>query len=255
MHFKKTAKTEVASTRARDAAELGIDGQSGDSDAGEGIKLSVEQIGFRTCGISGCEQILHGDQSSGKDNSHYWNWHHADSIARCADHGCQMLFSSREGLQAHYEQRHTVFRCYKCFSHDPEAFTLEDELRQHWRLFHLQKVKRWICVFEAQGSAHVAVRLQFEGCTDCVHGKTYDRRYDALKHLKAVHVDSEAELGQGPLSFSLLDIFVKEVWDYKVEEETGSEERNEEHPRWDSDGSDEENLIEPDDMFYVAELA
>ena len=58
----------------------------------------------RKCEIPGCEAKLSEDQIE----SHYWNEHHADTMAQCAMSGCRMTFGSNENLQLHYELAHTV---------------------------------------------------------------------------------------------------------------------------------------------------
>ncbi|KAI8626353.1 hypothetical protein F5Y19DRAFT_227422 [Xylariaceae sp. FL1651] len=247
------ASTESSTQHTHYEESLPIDSPF---DAVESTYLTIESIGFRACNIIGCSQRLDNGGGSNDLMLHYWNWHHADSIARCSDHRCQMVFSSRECLEAHYEQRHTAFHCNNCLEHDQDGYGLEDELRQHWRSCHTQKVKRWVCddiLRQGQATHAKTFNVPFDSCQSCVNGQKYDRRYDALKHLANVHsYPNEYELGIGEPLLSALQPFVVAVWVYEVEG------RREPHKPIDSGMQlwhDSDSEEEVDDMFYVAELA
>ncbi|KAI1074223.1 hypothetical protein F5B20DRAFT_574225 [Whalleya microplaca] len=194
-------------------------------DGSESMHVALDSIGFLACSISGCRQRLHNELPLANEIYHYWDWHHADSIARCAVHRCQRTFGSRANLQAHYKSTHTIFLCHNCEDKDQEGFALEDELRQHWRSYHLQRISRW----------------------------RYDRPYDALKHLKTVHFGKSVDSSWPP--FSELEDFVTEVWLYKAENYEQTSQRHGKVLQWGSDESDEESQVGLDDMFYVEELA
>ncbi|TRX91712.1 hypothetical protein FHL15_007494 [Xylaria flabelliformis] len=215
-----------------------------------------ETMGYLACAIQGCSERLDDNELS--KTLHYWNWHHADNISRCADERCRMVFANNRCLEAHYIQRHTAFFCILCFGHDLEGYRLEEELLRHWMSTHLQKVKRWMCDdLYRMGDCHmsgVPSAIPFDACASCVGGEKYERRYDALKHLMKVHFQSDDESDSRIERLDSLYPFVVDVWVYEVETkmepckpvESGMQ-------TWYENESDEEE--QPDDMFYVAELA
>ncbi|GAP92702.1 putative NACHT domain-containing protein [Rosellinia necatrix] len=219
-----------------------------------------ESMGYRACAIQGCSERLDYDKTSETSKLHYWDWHHADSICRCADHRCQMLFANNECLEAHYIQRHTALFCTLCVDHDSEGYRLEGELLQHCMSTHIHKVKRWVCddpnyqmrdcVLSSLMSA-----MPFDSCATCVSGQKYERKYDAIKHLLKVHFQSENDEPDSQVErFDPLYPFVVDVWVYEVETkmEPCKPEKSGMHTWYDSE-SDEE--MELDEMFYVPELA
>lgn len=238
------------------------DGNGGDaSNLDEMVNVRIDSIGFRGCAIPGCGMRLgtgNGEGPYSQDahefmSFHYWNWHHADSMAQCAVSRCQMIFSRNEGLQAHYEQRHTTLFCERCDANCPDGFALEDELRHHWRSNHLRLVEKWMCDDPRLGAKHSPLVLPYDSCESCRGERKFNRRYDAIKHLKSEHFNTITDSPQEPLS-RFLCTCVRMVRVYKaVESEETWRDRRVERPE--SEVSDEEDYLRVDSMFYVKELA
>ncbi|ESU14037.1 hypothetical protein FGSG_07735 [Fusarium graminearum PH-1] len=100
------------------------------------LQVPIASIGFRGCTIANCgypfgawsEEYCDDNDTDNVVSYHYWNWHHADSMAQCAVTGCQMIFSSGQGLKAHYKKRHTALFCTSCDEHYPDGHSTDETL-------------------------------------------------------------------------------------------------------------------------------
>ncbi|KAJ2988131.1 hypothetical protein NUW58_g4137 [Xylaria curta] len=221
-----------------------------------------ESMGYRACAFHGCFERLNSNESSDTWMLHYWDCHHADCVARCADSRCGVVFANNQSLGTHYIQRHTAFFCNLCIDQDSEGYKLEQELSRHWLSAHMKKVKRWVC-----DDAHLAsgmipsMVIPFDSCPPCRGGQKYEQRHDAIGHLMDVHFQSDRdEPDFGARFLDALSLYIVEVWVYEVEAGTGPCEPVESGMRKrykdnfdEEEESDEEG--EPDSMFFVAELA
>ncbi|KAI1131060.1 hypothetical protein F5Y10DRAFT_262625 [Nemania abortiva] len=278
---------EVSSSPERSEVERGHDESLTVDMALDAIEINMEPNGFgrigstidlnafRVCAMPGCLKRLRWHEPENSGASHYWYWHHSDSIAQCAHDTCREVFPSREHLEAHYEQRHTFFLCkhceglYKLLDLDRQLQDLDlpdemglygsvEELWQHLGTCH--QIKRWMCgVPPHQIHTPYAVAVPFDQCVSCAFGKKYERFYDAIQHLASVHFpDLVYEPNIELLPHHILREHVVEEWGYGVENE-----RKEPVPMatgiqsWYShDSEDEEDEdIEMDNMFHVPELA
>ena len=217
----------------------------GDSDdADPSVEVAIDSMGYRGCSIPGCGVRLRGvsvDVCDTEISHHYWNWHHADSMARCSVSRCQQVFESKKILQSHYEYRHTTLFCNHCDANYPEGFDLEEELRYHWQTQHLKRVRRWVvCRVEQLPSGR-------HTCNDCDNETEYDRWIDAIRHLRQTHFENH--MGDG-LPTSQLEQFVREAWIYQIDDHKPTQDQLPEY-----DSTDDSDVIELDDMFYVEELA
>lgn len=254
--------TEVAESRQSrytlyDVAHVADNEDKEASKLDEILHVPIDAIGFRACAIQGCGTKLgtgagEGPYSEGTSEfmaSHYWNWHHADSMFQCAVGRCQMVFSSNHGLQAHYEQRHTSLFCKRCDATHQDGFDLEDELRYHWRSYHLRLATKWLCDGPAQP---IAGMLDYSSCESCSHGHMFERQYDVVKHLRFEHFKPAIGTAEMSLSRSL-EACARMVQVYEVVGIGGTWSVSE------NDGSSSEAETEilqgEDDMFYVKELA
>jgi hypothetical protein len=227
-----------------------------ESEIDPSFEVSIDSMGYRGCSISGCGVKLEGASMEGFHTErahHYWMWHHADSIARCAVNRCQVVFESREVLQVHYEYRHTTLFCNHCDANYPEGFALEDELRHHWRLQHLKRVRRWVCRLE-EVPGRIKPPRALETCNDCVSETKYDRRADMIKHLRYRHF-SYNDLTPNWIPLANLELFVRETWLYQVEDHTAAHDKPYAIHMLESDSEDDSEVMELDEMFYVEELA
>ncbi|RKL16693.1 hypothetical protein BFJ70_g14981 [Fusarium oxysporum] len=224
------------------------------------LQVPIESIGYRGCAITNCGFGF--GAGSGKEPAgngiptlisfHYWNWHHADSMSQCAVAGCQMVFSSNQGLQAHYEQRHTALFCGTCDANHPDGFAFEEELRHHWRSNHLVLVKGWVCDDPGQEIRKWPVALRYDSCQSCTEGRRYDRRYDAIKHLASQHFKAAGNMADKGL-IRLLESHVHIVQAYEpVKKEEGLKHGQD---NISNNGLSDDEEIVVDDMFFVKELA
>jgi len=227
-----------------------------------------DAIGVLGCAISGCGvKLSDGNTYESSDNFarellslHYWNWHHADSMARCAVINCQRIFPDRHGLQVHYAKKHTTLFCSRCYADygvigdHSEGFALKRELRYHYRTHHLELSKRYVCQGMDQFGS-IGDKFKYVKCESCSDEHKFDRLYDAFKHLRAVHLVDQKEESPQVMSNAGLRAYVKEVWVYHEVNDTQIGRANSRLEASESEDSDEDSAIRVDDMFYVADLA
>jgi hypothetical protein len=220
----------------------------------------IETMRYRACTIQDCSEEL-GEAGLLKNWAlHYWTWHHADSIARCADYKCQMVFANRQCLEDHYLQNHTAIFCTLCRGHDSEGFRHEEDLRHHWMMTHIQKVKKWVCD-DPYHTINDILRdvpssITFESCSSCTGGQKYERQFDAVRHLMKVHLRQEFE-DQNSDTQRYIDVlrpFAVDVWVYEIDTpaEPHKPAKSETEAWLESESDEEENF---EDMFYIPELA
>ncbi|KAI0867564.1 hypothetical protein GGS24DRAFT_515180 [Hypoxylon argillaceum] len=220
----------------------------------------IETMRYRACTIQDCSEELGEAGSSENWTLHYWTWHHADSIARCADYKCQMIFANRRCLEAHYLQNHTAIFCTLCRGHDSEGFRHEEDLKHHWIMTHIQKVKQWACddpYRKVNGILRdVVSAITFDSCPSCTGGQKYERQFDAVRHLMKVHFQQEFD-DQNSNTQRYIDAlrpFAVDVWVYEIDQPVEPHKSaKSETQTWLEIESDEEETF--DDMFYVPELA
>lgn len=220
------------------------------------FEVSIDSMGYRGCSIPGCGVKLKGATMEGlhtEIDHHYWMWHHADSMARCAVNRCQMVFDSREVLQVHYEYNHTTLFCNHCDANHPEGFALEDELRHHWRLQHLKPIRRWVCRLEEVPS-RIKPLVPIESCNNCISETKYDRRSDAIKHLMHWHFSNNDETPDW-LPSRDLERFVREIWLYHINDHTPDRDEPYDIHMLESDSEIGSEVGELDEMCYVEGLA
>jgi len=221
---------------------------------------TIEAMRYRACTIQACFEELGEAGLSENWALHYWTWHHADSIARCADYKCQMIFANRQCLEAHYLQNHTAIFCTLCRGHDSEGFQHEEDLRHHWMMTHIQKVKKWVCDdphHKVNGILrNVVPSITFDSCPSCTGGQKYERQFDAIRHLMKVHLQQgfEDQDSDTQRYIDVLRPFAVDVWVYEIDTpaEPHKSAKSETEGWLESESDEEENF---DDMFYVPELA
>jgi hypothetical protein len=247
-------------------------GRKGASKSDDHFPIRDDAIGVLGCAISGCGvKLSDGNAYESSDDFaheflslHYWNWHHADSMARCAVINCQRIFPDRHGLQTHYTKKHTTLYCSRCHADygavgdHSEGFALKRELRHHWRTHHLELSKRYVCQGTDQFSS-IGDKFKYVKCESCSDEHKFDRLYDAFKHLRAVHLLDQKEESPQEISNESLRAYVKEVWVYHEVNDTQIGQADSRLDALESEESDEDSderaVIGVDDMFYVAELA
>lgn len=210
--------------------------------------IQIDHMGFLRCSVYNCgAKVCDGVSESMYPEAfyHYWHWHHADGIPRCAEPWCQRTFSTREALQNHYINKHCTLLCKKCDLSHAEEFTMLEELRQHWRSEHLTLVRRWVCRLDLDAEVRSMMILLPSDCHVCSNQFLYSTERSAIDHMKGDHrVSFEA-------SSNDVHTFIKEIAGY-VEASTIDHDNAME----DSDHSDtEDNKIRPGHMFYVEDLA
>ncbi|KAJ3569742.1 hypothetical protein NPX13_g5979 [Xylaria arbuscula] len=178
-----------------------------------------ETMRYRACTIQHCPEDFENNDAS-EIHKHYWGWHHADNIARCADDNCQALFADDQCLENHYLECHTALFCTLCPKHASEQYQVDGEVMRHWMLTHIQNVKRWVCDDPCNingGLLGLVPSVPFESCSSCASGKKYERSDDAVNHLRLSHFQSGNEVANSPTEQSdMLSHFVFEVWVYEV---------------------------------------
>ncbi|CAG1982701.1 unnamed protein product [Fusarium graminearum] len=226
------------------------------------LQVPIASIGFRGCTIANCgypfgawsEEYCDDNDTDNVVSYHYWNWHHADSMAQCAVTGCQMIFSSGQGLKAHYKKRHTALFCTSCDEHYPDGFALEDELRNHWRSNHLMIGEGWICNDPSDAMPDCPPTTSYSSCSSCTQHRRFGRREDAITHLETQHFPPPSHSTDETLTH-FLEPYVRRVWAYEVV-------KREEVPRYTQgwtftmEGSDEEEEEALNNtLYFIKDLA